>query len=80
MKINIEIDCTPDEARKFLGLPDVAAMQESLMKQVELQMAAALKSMEPEAMFKAWLPAGMEGLEQMQKAFWAQFTGGQDKK
>ena len=24
MKVNIEIDCTPDEARRFMGLPDVA--------------------------------------------------------
>ena len=23
MKINIEIDCTPEEARNFMGLPDV---------------------------------------------------------
>jgi len=23
MKVNIEIDCTPDEARRFMGLPDV---------------------------------------------------------
>ncbi|MEQ8410389.1 MAG: DUF6489 family protein [Erythrobacter sp.] len=23
MKINIEIDCTPEEARTFMGLPDV---------------------------------------------------------
>jgi len=23
MKVTIEIDCTPDEARRFMGLPDV---------------------------------------------------------
>src|SRR6476659_5725614 len=23
MKVNVEIDCTPEEARRFLGLPDV---------------------------------------------------------
>ena len=80
MKVSIDIDCTPEEARKFLGLPDVTALQESLMKQVESQMAAALKGMEPEAMLKAWFPAGMEGLEQMQKAFWAQFGGGKGDK
>ncbi len=79
MKINIEIDYTPDEARKFLGLPDVSALQEALMKQVETQMASALKGMEPEAMLKAWLPAGMEGLDQMQKAFWSQFGGKSEK-
>lgn len=25
MKITIEIDCTPEEARSFMGLPDVSA-------------------------------------------------------
>lgn len=24
MKLNVEIDCTPEEARRFLGLPDVS--------------------------------------------------------
>lgn len=24
MKINVEVDCTPEEARRFLGLPDVS--------------------------------------------------------
>ncbi len=43
MKFNIEIDCTPEEARKFLGLPDVSAVQERLMIQVETQMSEALK-------------------------------------
>ena len=28
MKVNVEIDCTPDEARRFLGLPDVSKANE----------------------------------------------------
>lgn len=24
MKVNVEIDCTPEEARRFLGFPDVS--------------------------------------------------------
>ena len=24
MKVNVEVDCTPEEARRFLGLPDVS--------------------------------------------------------
>jgi hypothetical protein len=27
MKINVEVDCTPLEARQFFGLPDVQPMQ-----------------------------------------------------
>ena len=35
--------------------------------------------MASDAMLKTWLPAGMEGFDQMQKAFWAQFGGKDDK-
>ncbi|WP_420723254.1 DUF6489 family protein [Hwanghaeella sp. LZ110] len=74
MKITVDIDCTPDEARKFLGLPDVAPMQEALMEQVQERMEANLKALEPEALFQTWLPAGLQGMEQLQKMFWAQMA------
>jgi hypothetical protein len=70
MKINVEIDCTPEEARAFFGLPDVAPMQERLMKEVEERMVAAMHAMEPDALVKTWLPASMQGFENLQKLFW----------
>lgn len=72
MKISIDIDCTPDEARRFLGLPDVAPMQEALMRQIQERMEANLKALEPEALFQTWLPASIQGFEQLQKMFWSQ--------
>jgi len=70
MKVHVEIDCTPEEARAFFGLPDVAPMQERLMKDVEERTLAAMHSMEPDALIKTWLPASMQGLESIQKMFW----------
>ncbi|HEX4507247.1 MAG TPA: DUF6489 family protein [Alphaproteobacteria bacterium] len=70
MKVHVKIDCTPEEARAFFGLPDVAPMQERLMKDVEERMVAAMRSMEPDALMKTWLPASMQGLESLQKMFW----------
>lgn len=29
MKVNVEIDCSPEEARRFLGLPDVSAVNKT---------------------------------------------------
>jgi hypothetical protein len=75
MKISIDIDCTPQEARSFLGLPDVAPMQEALMQEMQSRMLKALDSMEPEALLKNWLPASFQGWEELQKNFWAQMTG-----
>ena len=79
MKIQIEIDCTPEEARRFIGLPDVARMQERLIKQVEDKLSDTLSSRTPEALLKAWLPEGLPGLDQMQKAFWDNVAGRGDK-
>ncbi len=75
MKITIDIDCTPEEARAFLGLPDVAPMQEAVMAEVQQRLLDNLKALDPEALFKTWLPAGLQGWEQMQKQFWGQAMG-----
>jgi len=76
MKVSIDIDCTPEEARAFFGLPDVGPMQQALLKDLEDRMRANLAAMEPEALFKTWLPASIEGFETLQRAFWQGMTGG----
>ena len=75
MKITVDVDCTPEEARAFLGLPDVRPMQEQLMREVQERMAANIRAMEPEAMLRTWLPATLKGFEQIQEMFISQMTG-----
>ena len=79
MKITVDIDWTPEEARHFFGLPDVKPMQDALMQQIQDRMSANLQAMEPEAMLKTWLPASLQGFEQMQKIFWNQMTNAMGK-
>jgi hypothetical protein len=79
MKIKIEVDCTPDEARMFLGLPDVQALQASVMAEVEKKMLGSMTLMEPEAMLKTWLPMGVQGIEAFQKMVWDAATGAPSK-
>ena len=76
MKISIDVDCTPEEARAFLGLPEVAPMQAAVMEKIQEQLMGNLAAMDPDTLFKIWLPAGLQGFEQLQKAFWSQFAGG----
>jgi hypothetical protein len=75
MKITMDVECTPEEARAFLGLPDVKPMQEQLMREVQDRMATNIRAMEPEAMLRTWLPATLKGFEQMQEIFMSQMTG-----
>jgi 4'-phosphopantetheinyl transferase EntD len=72
MKVHIELDMTPEEARKLMGLPDVSAMQERMMAEVERRMKAAVDGSDPEAMLKAWMPLQNygQGFEQFQQFLW----------
>lgn len=72
MKITLDIDCTPEEARAFFGLPEVGPMQEALLKAVQERLSAAVPKMDAEAMLKTWLPATLKGFEQLQEMFLAQ--------
>jgi hypothetical protein len=77
MKVNVEINCTPEEARAFFGLPDLGPMQQRVMGEIEERLRSSLSAMSPEAIFKTWIPASMQGVEQMQQmqqAFWSQLA------
>jgi Family of unknown function (DUF6489) len=67
MKLTINVDCTPLEARLLLGLPDVQPIQTTMMKQMEEKMAGAMNILDPEALARQWAPIGMQSLEQFQK-------------
>lgn len=79
MKVTINVECTPEEARTFMGLPDVAPLQNEMMDGLRGQMDKAAQAMDPEqvmkSIFPAGFPAGTDGIADMQKAFWSAMTG-----
>ena len=52
MKVNVTIDCTPEEARAFFGLPDVQPMQKAVMSHAPDKIMANIQAMEPESIMK----------------------------
>lgn len=55
MKVNVEIDCTPLEARQLFGLPDVGPMQTAVMDQLQHQMTSNIEKMiSPESLIQSW--------------------------
>ena len=75
MKVTIEIDCTPEETRRFLGLPDLDKAHQATMEAMAARMREAVGEFDAEALLKSWLPGGVKSLEELQKTFWAGFTG-----
>ncbi len=74
MKIDIHIDCTPDEARRFFGLPDISAMQASVIAKLEQRILEAADELTPEALLKNWLSSIPANREKLQEAFSSFFT------
>lgn len=71
MKVNIEIDMTPEEARRFMGIPDIAPLQAKMLEDIQARMKAAFDAGDPDAMVKAWMPlGGVDALTQFQKLMW----------
>jgi hypothetical protein len=69
VKIHLDIDCTPAEARAFFGLPDVAPLQETVLRELQERMLKNVRLMDPEALFRAWMPFAAQGVEDLRKLF-----------
>jgi len=81
MKVNIEIDMTPQEARAFMGLPDVAPMQGKMLEEMQARMKAAFDANDPDAMMRAWMPVGgPEAFQKFQKLMWDTASAAMGKK
>ena len=69
MKITVNVDCTPEEARAFFGLPDLRPMHAELLKQLQDRLSNSIQVIDPEAMVKTWLAPMVKGFEQWQEMF-----------
>ena len=75
MKITINIDCTPIEARTFFGLPDVTALNDAMVSQMQMRFEKGLDPQEVDQAVRAWMSGASAGLGEWQKAFWAAMKG-----
>ena len=75
MKFNIEIDCTPEEARRLVGLPDLEPLHAIYLDRVKELMAKGITPDMVQSMVKSWVPMGESGLGLVQSLM-SQFGGG----
>ena len=76
MKVTVNSDCTPAEARQVLGLPDVEPLQAAVMKEVERRTLAEMERFSPEGLLKSWLSVLPQNAERMQEMFTGLFSRG----
>lgn len=63
MKFTVDVDCTPEEARSFLGLPDLTPIHDHYIKAVMDTMSGQTNLEQMEKMFKSMSPFGDAGMK-----------------
>ena len=66
MKLNIEIDCTPEEARQFMGLPDVEQANAIYVDTIAKAMKGVTNTEQLEQYARQLAPMGQMGLKMFQ--------------
>ncbi|MXP40187.1 hypothetical protein GRI75_00835 [Altererythrobacter soli] len=66
MKINIEIECSPDEARRFMGLPDVEKANAVYVDTIAKAMKGVSNVEQLDQYAKQLAPMGQLGLKMFQ--------------
>ena len=63
MKVTVDIDLTPEEARRAVGLPDLSPLHERYVQTLmESMQGGAIKPEAVEAMMRSWAPMGEAGM------------------
>lgn len=74
MKVTIEIDCTPEEARAAMGLPDLTPVHERYVQAMTQAMEGNIRPEMLEGLVRSWAPMGEAGL-----TFWRRLMEGAAK-
>ena len=67
MKMTMEVDCTPEEARAFLGLPDVSPLNDHLVSEMQKRIDQNINALQPDELMKSWMAFGGQATEQFRK-------------
>jgi hypothetical protein len=60
MKFTVNVECSPEEARRFMGLPDVTPINEALVAEMGKRMEKNLAMMSGETMMNSWMSVGTQ--------------------
>ena len=75
MKISVDVDCTPEEARRFMGLPDLSSVHEVYLDKMKRAMDEGITPDTITKMVQSWAPMGEAGMNMWRQLF-EQFGSG----
>ncbi len=75
MKVHVEIDCTPEEARALAGLPDLTPIHDQYVRAMtDMMEGNGVRPEMLETMMRSWAPVGDAGMAMWRRLFKASNT------
>ncbi|RVT92637.1 DUF6489 family protein [Sphingomonas crocodyli] len=62
MKVSVDVDCTPEEARRLMGLPDMTAIHDAYTDKMKRMMEEGITPDALQSMIGQWMPMGEAGM------------------
>jgi len=69
MKVTVDIDCTPEEARRFMGLPDLSSVHEAYLEKMRKMVSEGVTAETMSDMMKSWGPMSEAGMNMWTQMF-----------
>ncbi len=63
MKFNIEVDCSPEEVRRLVGLPDLTSVHDVYLDRMKETMTKGITPDMLETMARNWMPGSAAGID-----------------
>jgi hypothetical protein len=79
MKVTVEVDCTPVEARAFMGLPDVTPLNEQIVAEMQARLTSNMSMLAPDELMKNWMAFGVGAQEQFRNLMATAVSGATGK-
>jgi hypothetical protein len=60
--VTVDVDCTPEEARRFMGLPDMSSVHEAYLDKMKRVIDEGMTPDVLEGVMRNWMPMGEAGM------------------
>jgi hypothetical protein len=67
MNIRVDVEITPEEVRRLMGLPDIHGFQEDLMNRIRQQMDAGAEGYDPQSLMQPFISNATASVDMFQK-------------
>jgi Family of unknown function (DUF6489) len=69
MNIKLDLDITPEEVRRLMGLPDFQAFQQELLERIRAQMELGTEGYDPLSLMRPFMSQAAASMDAFQRMF-----------